>query len=82
MTSVMREAEAPRAASSIRRASTRCSCTGVHQRLDDEHVPLAAIGLELDLQAVIGEAHELGGVQRHAEVPANLGREFGMGAPA
>src|SRR5882724_11869254 len=52
------------------------------ERLDDEHVALPAVGLELDLHAVVGEAAQPYRAQRHAEVGADLRAQGRMGAPA
>jgi hypothetical protein len=53
---------------------------GRDERLDHEHVSLAAVALELDLDAVVGEPGHPGGQQRYAEVLADLGGEPGVGA--
>ena len=50
------------------------------QRLDQEHVAFAAVGLELDLQAVVGEPLDAGRVQRRAEMLADLLGQLGVGA--
>ena len=59
MTAVICAAEAPRAASSISSSSIRCSCVGGTERLHDVDVALAAVRLELHLQAVVAEALDL-----------------------
>jgi hypothetical protein len=55
---------------------------GGDQRLDEKDVPLSAVGLELHLQAVVGEPADPDRVERHAEMPADLRRQFGVGATA
>ena len=50
-----------------------------HQRLDQEDVTLPAVGLQLHLQAVVGEPGDPHRVQRHPEVGTDLGGEVGMG---
>jgi hypothetical protein len=50
------------------------------QRLDQEHVLLAAIGLQLHFDAVVGEALYPRRQQRNVEFGADPGREFGMRA--
>jgi len=52
------------------------------QGLDQENVPLAAVGLKLDLQTVVGEAGDLARLQRGPELFADLPGEFRMGAAA
>ena len=42
-----------------------------HQRLDDEHVRLATVCVELHLQTVVGEAGDGGWTERHLEVATN-----------
>src|SRR5262249_32390850 len=51
------------------------------ERLDDEHVALAAVGAELDLQAVVAESADSGRLQRRAEILADLIRQIGGGPP-
>jgi hypothetical protein len=53
-----------------------------HQRLDDEHVALAAVGLQLDLEAVVGEAGVPRRRQRHLQVLADGGGEVPVGRAA
>ncbi len=52
------------------------------QRLDQEDVPLAAVGLELHLQTVVGEPADPGGAQGDAQVCADLLGQLGMGTTA
>ena len=52
------------------------------ERLDDEHILLAAIGLQLHFQTIIGKALEPGRLQGDAEMGADLLGKFGMGAAA
>ncbi len=54
----------------------------IDQRLDEEHVPFPAIGLELDLQAVVREPLQPDGLLRHAQERADLGGQRGVGAAA
>ena len=82
MTTVVRAAEAPRAASSISSSSTRCSCTGVTKRLDQENVTLATVRLQLHFQAVVGEPLNPHRVQRHVQLGTYFRRQLGVGAAA
>src|ERR1700733_15855973 len=52
------------------------------ERLDEEHVAFAAVGLELRLQAVVAEAAQPHRAEWLAQVCANLGRQLRMGAAA
>jgi hypothetical protein len=52
---------------------------GWDEWLDQEHVPLPAVALELHLDAVVGEPGHPGGQQRHTQVLADLGGQAGMG---
>src|ERR1700733_9871956 len=52
------------------------------ERLDEEHVAFAAVGLELCLQAVVGEASQPHRAQWLAQVCADLGGQLRMGAAA
>jgi hypothetical protein len=52
------------------------------ERLDDVDILLAAVGLELHLEAVVAEAADIGLVQGQAQRRANLGGQLGMRAPA
>src|SRR5450755_3034200 len=55
---------------------------GRDQGLDDEDVPFPAVGLKLDLQAVVGEPLQPDGLQRDGQVLTDLGGETGVSAPA
>ena len=52
------------------------------QRLDEEHVPLPAVGLELDLQAVVREPGQPHRPLRHVKERADLGGQRRVGAAA
>src|SRR5688572_20429268 len=52
-----------------------------HQRLDDEHVCLTAIGLELHAETVIAEAGNLGWAKVQLQAPADSHRQFFVGIP-
>jgi hypothetical protein len=66
MTAEIRAAEAPRAVFLHRR----------HQRLDDEDVLLATVGVELDLEAIVAESADPGVVQGQVEMIAYLLRQI------
>ncbi len=51
------------------------------QRLDQEDVAFPAVGLQLNFQAVVGEPADDGGLQRDAEVPADLRRQVRWAVP-
>jgi len=53
-----------------------------HQRLNEVHVTFPAVGLELHLQAVVGEPGGADRAARHPQVPADLVGQLRMGAPA
>ena len=69
---MIRAAEAPRAASSISRSSTRWSWTGRAQRLNEEDILLAAIRLQLHLDAVVREPLQPRRQQRNIKLRTNL----------
>src|SRR5580700_12311444 len=52
------------------------------ERLDEEHVAFAAVGLELRFQAVVGEAAQPHRAEWLAQVCADLGGQLRMGAAA
>jgi hypothetical protein len=52
------------------------------QRLDEEHVPFPAVGLQLDLKAVVGEPGEPYRPLRHGEEFADLSGQRRMSATA
>src|ERR1700727_2123020 len=52
------------------------------ERLDEEHVALAAVGLELRFEAVVGEAAQPHRAEWLAQVCADLGGQLRMGAAA
>ena len=52
------------------------------QRLDEEHVPFPAVGLELDLQAVVREPLEQDRLLRHGQERADLGGQRRVSAAA
>ncbi len=78
----MREAEAPPGGIEHQQQLDQVVLHRVGKRLDQEYVLLAAVRLQLHLDAVIGEALDLGGEQRHAELGTDLRGELGVGAPA
>ncbi|GAA3126162.1 hypothetical protein GCM10020001_054120 [Nonomuraea salmonea] len=49
------------------------------ERLDEEHVALPAVGLELHFEYVVGEAVDLYGVERSAQLGADLLGQLGVG---
>jgi hypothetical protein len=51
-----------------------------HRGLHQEHVALPAVGLQLHLEAVVGEARHPDRVQCHAQLGAHLRRELGVDA--
>jgi hypothetical protein len=53
-----------------------------HQRLDQEHVPFPAVGLELHLEAVVGEPGDPDRPLRLGQVHADLGGQRGVRAAA
>jgi hypothetical protein len=52
------------------------------QGLDDEHVPFPAVGLQLHLEAVVGEPLQQHRALRHVEVRADLGGQRRVRAAA
>lgn len=81
MTTVMRPADAARRVAHHQQLDEvfldRCD-----QRLDEEHVPLAAVGHQLHLEAVVGEPADPGGAERHAQLGADLLGQVGVGTTA
>ena len=54
----------------------------VDQRLDEEYVPFPAVGLKLDLQAVVREPFQLDRLLRHGQERADLGGQRRVRAAA
>ena len=53
-----------------------------HERLDEVDVALPAVGLQLHFEAIVGESLHAYRLQRRLQVPADLLRQFRMGAAA